>query len=58
MRLELQPFPGREQDECDVTIELFRVGAGVVDPAFGEGGVFRTTQTRRINFTSIPRPKE
>lgn len=43
---------------CDVVIEMGRHSSGSVDPNFGEGGVFRGYQVRRINFTSTPAPGE
>ena len=49
---DFRAFTGFEGEECDVSIELSRAGFGVVDPAFGEGGSFRTYQLRKINFTS------
>lgn len=43
---------------CDVVVEMGRDSSGSVDPNFGEGGIFRAYQIRRINFTSTPAPDE
>jgi len=39
---------------CSLELELVRSRAGVVDPAYGEGGRFVARQTRRVTAQSMP----
>lgn len=53
----LAPFvaaSGAPSDQCDVSIALVRTRLGVVDPAYGKGGVFRATVSRSVTVRSTP----
>lgn len=49
----IQPFSD-PLATCGMELELVRSRAGVVDPAFGEGGAFVARQTRRVTVQSVP----
>lgn len=44
----------RPNETCDVTVKLVRTRAGVVDPAYGEGGNFAAEQVRKVTIRSAP----
>lgn len=52
---KIQPISEmRANESCDVTVKLVRTRAGVVDPAYGEGGNFAAEQVRRVTIRSAP----
>ena len=45
---------GNETNTCNLVITLVRTRIGVVDPAYGKGGVFKASVTRTLNLSSTP----
>ncbi len=51
---DLKALNGKETSSCEITVELSRKKAGIVDPAFGSGGTAFGIQKRSVKLTSTP----
>jgi hypothetical protein len=50
----LAPFSGHELDSCELDVHVTRSRAGVVAPAYGEGGWFMARQVRSVRVLLGP----
>ena len=53
-RGELEAHDEAVDTSCAATLSVFRRRAGELDPGYGEGGVIRGVQVRRVEFVSAP----
>jgi hypothetical protein len=54
-KAKIQALSERQAGEtCDVVVKIFRMRAGAVDPAYGEGGNFAAEQVRAVTIQSAP----
>jgi hypothetical protein len=54
-----EPEPKEDEEPaapatCDATITISRARTGTIDPAFGEGGLFRSLRDESLSFSSAP----
>ena len=50
----IQPAANQTGTSCQIAIQLARDRAGVIDPAYGNGGAFTASQARKVTVLSAP----